>query len=163
MIHQWTIGNETIEVEHFDPRRIDGKKNHGYENLLPVFGPCNRSKSNKWPSAAAESAGIRFLNPTVEKDYGIHLFEDPQSHKIIAVTPAGKYHLRNLALNTEYLILKRKHRSMAKAVREQFDLTRALSGQTAEALDELLRDPEMAIPDIDPPPPKASDESEMQH
>src|ERR1700730_8444931 len=58
MIHERDISRETIEVEHFDPRRIDGTKNHKYENLLPAFGPCNRSKSNKWPTAEAEAKGI---------------------------------------------------------------------------------------------------------
>jgi HNH endonuclease len=96
MIHEREIGRETIEVDHFDPRKVGGKKNHNYDNLLPAYGPCNRSKSNKWPSPEAEASGVRFLNPTVEGDYGVHLFEDPLSHKIIGFTPAGRYHLRHL-------------------------------------------------------------------
>jgi hypothetical protein len=152
MIHEREVSNETIEVEHFDPRRINEEKNHSYENLLPAFGPCNRSKGNQWPSASAASAGARFLNPTLEKDYGVHLFEDPESHKIVAVTPAGKYHLRYLALNTEYLVVKRQNRSKAKWMREQFEITRVLSGQNADAMDQFLRDAESAISDIDPTP-----------
>jgi len=50
MIHERECGTETIEVDHFDPRTVDGKKNHSYNNLLPAYGPCNRSKSNKWPT-----------------------------------------------------------------------------------------------------------------
>ncbi len=156
MIHERETSNETIEVEHFDPRRIGGKKNHSYENLLPAFGPCNRSKGRskgyKWPSASAASAGARFLNPTVEKDYAVHLFEDPKSHKIVAVTPAGQYHLRYLALNSEYLISKRRRRSHAKALLDQFDLTRQLSGENAERLRAMLWDSTLAVSDIDPPP-----------
>jgi len=150
-IHERETSTETIEVEHFDPRRIGGKKNHSYENLLPAFGPCNRSKGYKWPSASAASAGARFLNPTLEKDYGVHLFEDPKSHKIVAVTPAGQYHLRYLALNSEYLISKRRRRSDAKALLDQFDLTRQLSGEDAERLRAMLWDSALAVSDIDPP------------
>lgn len=152
MIHERETGKETIEVEHFDPRKIDGKKNHKYDNLLPAFGPCNRSKSGKWPSPEAAAQGVRFLNPTVERDYGVHLFEDPGSHKIVGVTPAGKYHVRQLALNTEYLIRKRKNRSMAKVVREQIGLIQGLSVYTEAQLRVILGDAESAIPEIDPPP-----------
>jgi|GEM_PF-4529069 len=74
MIHERECGTETIEVDHFDPRTVDGKKNHNYNNLLPAYGPCNRSKSNKWPTGEEEALGFRFLNPTVERDYGVHLY-----------------------------------------------------------------------------------------
>src|ERR1700747_756284 len=88
MIHESEIGKETIEVDYFDPRKVDGEKNHNYDNLLPAYGPCNRSKSNKWPRPEAEALGVRFLNPSVERDYGVHLFEDPESHKIVGFTGA---------------------------------------------------------------------------
>jgi hypothetical protein len=152
MIHEREIGRETIEVDHFDPRKVGGKKNHNYDNLLPAYGPCNRSKSNKWPSPEAEASGVRFLNPTVEGDYGVHLFEDPLSHKIIGFTPAGRYHLRHLALNTEYLIYKRKNRSIAKGLRDKLQLIEGLLPYDAARLNDFLGDAESAIPDIDPPP-----------
>jgi hypothetical protein len=152
MIHERQTSKETIEVDHFDPRKIDGKKNHKYDNLLPAFGPCNRSKGGKWPSPEAAMSSIRFLNPTVEQDYGVHLFEDPDSHEIVGVTPAGKYHVRHLALNTEYLILKRKNRSIAKFLREQTNLIQGLSAYSEAQLMDILSDAESAIPEIDPPP-----------
>jgi 5-methylcytosine-specific restriction endonuclease McrA len=152
MIHEREIGKETIEVDHFDPRKLGGKKNHSYDNLLPAFGPCNRSKSDKWPSAAAEVSGARFLNASVEQDYGVHLFEDPESHRIVAVTTAGKYHLRYLNLNTECLVLKRKNRSIAKRLRDNVPLMQGLSAYDAGQLDDLLGNAESAIPEIDPPP-----------
>jgi hypothetical protein len=118
-----------MEVEHFDPRPINGEKDHRYENLLPAFRPCNRSKWDKWPLPEEEAAGLRFLNPTVERDYGVHLFEDPSSHKIVAVTPAGKYHLRHLNLNSVYLRLKREDRSKAKNLKEDVELLRSVSSE----------------------------------
>lgn len=148
MIHENECGTETIEVDHFDPRKHEGKKNHDYKNLLPAYGPCNRSKSNKWPSVEKETAGLRFLNPSVEGDYGVHLFEDPESHKIVGVTPAGRYHLGHLALNTEYLVRKRANRSRALAMLPKLNL---LPGLTPEQL-RWVNDSASAIPEIDPPP-----------
>jgi hypothetical protein len=153
MIHERESGKETIEVGHFDPCEFDGKKNHNYDNLLPAWGPCNRSKGNKWPTVEEEALGFRFLNPTVERDYGIHLFEDPESHMIVGLTPAGRYHLRCLALNTEHLVLKRKNRSIAKGLRAQVELLQAFSPYTAAQLDDFLGNAESAIPEIDPPLP----------
>jgi hypothetical protein len=152
MIHEREIGKETIEVDHFDPRKVDGKKNHNYDNLLPAYGPCNRSKGNKWPRPEAEALGVRFLNPSVERDYGVHLFEDPESHKIVGFTGAGKYHVRHLALNTEYLNYKRKNRSIARGLRDKVQLIQAFSPYDAAQLNNFLGDAESAIPDIDPPP-----------
>jgi hypothetical protein len=148
MIHERECGRETIEVDHFDPRKENRTKNHDYKNLLPAYGPCNRSKSNKWPSTEEEAAGLRFLNPTVEQDYGVHLFEDPRSHDIIGLTPAGTYHLRHLSLNSEYLVLKRVNRSSARDILSMLDL---LPGLTREQR-EWIEDSASAIPDIDPPP-----------
>ena len=157
MIHEREIGKETIEVDHFDPRKLGGKKNHNYDNLLPAFAPCNRSKSNKWPSAAAEASGARFLNASIEQDYGVHLFEDPESHRIVAVTTAGKYHLRYLNLNTECLVLKRTNRSIAKHLRDKVALMQGLSPNDAARLEDLLGNAESAILPIDPPPSTSPD------
>jgi hypothetical protein len=156
MVHIDCVSNETIEVEHFDPRRINGEKDHRYENLVPAFGPCNRSKSNKCPSPDEEAAGLRFLNPTVERDYGVHLFEDPTSHKIVAITPAGRYHLRHLNLNSEYLRLKREDRSKAINLKRVIELVRSVSNQKAQELEELIRRGESAIQEIPPPPPRST-------
>jgi hypothetical protein len=48
--------------------------------------------------------------------------------------------------------VKRQNRSKAKWMREQFEITRVLSGQSADVMDQFLRDAESAISDIDPPP-----------
>jgi hypothetical protein len=94
------------------------------------------------------ASGVRFLNATAEQDYGVHLFEDPKSHRIVAVTAAGKYHLRYLALNSEYLILKRKHRSMASGLRDKVGLIQGLSPYDTARLDDLLGNAESAIPPL---------------
>jgi hypothetical protein len=82
-------------------------------------------KGQQVATVGEEALGFRFLNPTVERDYGIHLFEGPESHMIVGLTPAGRYHLRRLALKTEHLVSKRKNRSIVKGLRAQVELLQA--------------------------------------
>jgi hypothetical protein len=152
MVHEREVGREEIHVDHFDPRKYDGRKNHDYDNLLPAFAPCNRAKGAKWPSQEAQASGVRFLNPAVEPDYGVHLFEDPNSHAIVGATPAGKYHLRHLALNTEVLVRKRMNRSLARNLRPHISLIQGLPSFSEGDLMTILGDAETAIPEIPPPP-----------
>ena len=44
-------------------------------------------------------------------DYGIHIFEDPDTHEIVGITPEGKYHVRNCDLNAPHFIEERKERT----------------------------------------------------
>lgn len=148
MIHEFEVGREEIHVDHFDPRKSAGRKNHDYSNLLPAFAPCNRAKGVTWPSREAEARGVRFLNPTVEPDYGVHLFEDPESHEIVGATPAGKYHLRYLALNTDLLVRKRRNRALARRLRSYIPLIQGLPSYSEAELLMILGDAEAAIPEI---------------
>jgi hypothetical protein len=152
MVHEREVGREEIHVDHFDPRRFNAGKNHDYSNLLPAFAPCNRAKGAKWPSPEAQASGVRFLNPAVERDYGVHLFEDPDSHAIVGATPAGKYHLLQLGLNTEFLIRKRRNRSLARSLRPHIALIQGLPSFSERELMTILGDAETAIPEIPPPP-----------
>jgi hypothetical protein len=111
-----------MHVDHFDPRKTAGRRNHNYDNLLPALGACNRAKTNKWPSQEQERAGGRFLDPSREPDYGVHLFEHPDSHKIVATTAEGQFHLRYTALNCEYLVKKRHSRAIAHRLRQACSL-----------------------------------------
>jgi hypothetical protein len=89
----------------------------------------------------AEAVGIRFLNPTVEPDYGVHLFEYPQSHKIVRLTQPSKYHLRHMSLNLEYLIRKRPNRSHACDILPKLDLLPGLTRQQFDFEDSAFANP----------------------
>ncbi len=52
-----------------------------------------------------------YLNPCLEHDYGVHLVEDPNTHRLIGLTPAGKYHVRMCDLNADHLIAERGDRT----------------------------------------------------
>jgi hypothetical protein len=47
-------------------------------------------------------------------DYGIHLFEDPQTHNLVGVTPAGRYHIIACDLNADHLVTERRERSLLR-------------------------------------------------
>ena len=99
-----------LEVDHFDPRL---KKNliQPFDNLLPASRHCNGIKSNTWPNREEQKAGCRFLHPGKETDYGVHIFEDAKTHRLIGVTPAGRWHIVMCGLNAPPLIKEREKRS----------------------------------------------------
>lgn len=90
-------GSGGLHVEHFDPNL---KKEHvqTYENLFPVSQPCNSAKGKKWPTEEEQKSGLRFLNCCQEIDYGEQILEDPETHQLVAVTPAASFHLRHCGL-----------------------------------------------------------------
>jgi len=99
-----------LEVDHFDPRKNKDVHQH-YDNLFPASRHCNGKKSNHWPTKAEEAAGIRFLNPCREIDYGVQIKEDPVSHLLVGLTPAARWHIRICALNADHLVDERRKRS----------------------------------------------------
>jgi hypothetical protein len=113
--HVDRVGYKCMEVDHFNPT-LKGAERNKYSNLFPATRHCNGSKSDEWPSVRARKAGLRFLNPCQEQDYGVHIFEDPRTHELIGLTPAGKYHLRYCDLNAPHLILERKERAQLRAL-----------------------------------------------
>jgi len=99
-----------MEIDHFDPT-LKGRIRHRYSNLFLASRYCNNKKHGNWPSPEAQSKGVRFLNCCREQDYGEHIFEDPGTHQVVGVTPAGKYHVRILDLNAPHLVDERAERS----------------------------------------------------
>ncbi|TVP75263.1 MAG: HNH endonuclease [Puniceicoccaceae bacterium] len=111
MLHENQMGGETcLEVEHFDPRRKKDKIQR-YSNLLLSCRHCNLKKSTKWPTEEQYRKGIYFIDPTIELDYGKHIFEDPETHEVFGVTPAGKWQILQMDLNAGFLVRKRKERA----------------------------------------------------
>jgi hypothetical protein len=99
-----------MEVDHFNPRKKKDKFQE-YENFFLSTRHCNGSKRDMWASNRLQRQGSRFLNCCKETDYGIHIFEDPDTHEVVGVTPEGKYHVRNCDLNAEHLIKERGDRA----------------------------------------------------
>jgi hypothetical protein len=115
MQHSSTLGVTTMEVDHFNPR-LPGRLRHRYVNLYLASRHCNNSKRQHWPTAAQIKEGLRFLDCCSEWDYGEHIFEDPVTHRVYGVTPAGRYHIRMCDLNAPHLIGERRTRSRLRLV-----------------------------------------------
>jgi hypothetical protein len=103
--------------------------------------------------------GARFLNPTKEQDYGVHIFEDATSHQLVGTTPEGKYHIRCCDLNAPHLVLERKDRATLRRILSDYPVTAKLplhlsnQGQLLDASSLLRAIHDNMIPQI-PPPPK---------
>jgi hypothetical protein len=99
-----------MEVDHFNPILNHPARNlHG--NLIPASRHCNGFKSQTWPSQDQQAKGLRFINPYEEQDYGVHIFEDRKTGKLVGKTPTGRWHVEMLDLNAEHLVQKRLDRT----------------------------------------------------
>ena len=141
-----------MEVDHFNPR-LKGEARHRYNNLFLACRVCNNSKSDSWPTAKETAAGIRLIDPTVEGDYGVQIFEDPITHELLGTTPAARYHIDIMDLNAESFVFERRCRSEAgelmktKPARILGDLS-----QVREAIRVFRQLIERWIPPIPAPP-----------
>jgi hypothetical protein len=99
-----------MEVDHFNPNKKD-ETIQQYANLFPATRHCNGAKRDRWPTNKDRKAGARFLNCCEEADYGVHIFEDPDNHELVGVTPEGRYHVRNCDLNAPHLVAERAERA----------------------------------------------------
>lgn len=105
-------GPKCMEVDHFNPnRKRDSIQN--YSNLYPATRHCNGAKRDRWPKGKDRAAGMRFLDCCKEADFGLHIFEDPDTHELVGVTPPGKYHVRACDLNAPHLVNERRQRAEA--------------------------------------------------
>ncbi len=98
-------GLKCMEVDHFRPK---GKIRNHYNNFLPATRHCNGAKGQQWPTAARARQGVRLLNPTKEKDYGEHIFQDPKTHELVGVTTPGKYQIVVCDLNAAHFFERRE-------------------------------------------------------
>lgn len=141
-----------MEVDHFQPK---GKRRHHYSNFLPATRHCNGAKSQTWPTAADWRAGIRFLDPTVEQDYGVHMFEDPITHHLVGATPAGRFQILICDLNAPHLVRERRDRAEIATALAQSALPMIVGAPFAEvarSLQALKEELALKIPPIPPPP-----------
>jgi hypothetical protein len=146
-----------MEVDHFNPI-LRGLARNKYANLFPATRHCNGSKASLWPSAGLRKAGVRFLDPTKEHDYGVHIFEDPATHALIGTTPAGRYHIRCCDLNAPHLVIERRDRAKLRELLHSCHVTSrvplsVLADENALDIATVLRGilEKMILP-IPPPP-----------
>lgn len=146
-----------LEVDHFNPH-LNSKVRNRYANLMPSIRHCNGKKTNTWPSEAQLRKQIRFLNPCVEDDYDVQIFEDPLTHQLVGTTPAGKFHIRQLDLNAPFLVEERRFRSELHkllkkgVVRYKGDFSPACLFECDKAFRGIEEMCDLFIPAIKPPP-----------
>jgi hypothetical protein len=99
-----------MEVDHFNPTLVGSARNK-YDNLFLGTRHCNGCKSHLWPTAKERKKGIYILNPCKEQDYGSHIFEHPETHRLIGVTTAGDFHITACDLNANHLVIERRERA----------------------------------------------------
>jgi len=149
-------GLKAMEVDHLDPRK---KSNYlqSYENLFLATRHCNGAKSDDWPTPAQQRKGLRFLNCCKEQDYGLHLFEDPNTHEIIWSSPAGGYHTIHCDLNAPHLVEERRQRSELRKLLDAtpIEVVRP-EPQLLACIEQLRSQLSYMISDIPPLPPRSA-------
>ena len=145
------VEGKMAEVDHFDPR----KKNdcvQEYDNLFLASRHCNGSKWHTWPTSAQQQKGIRFLNCCEEDDYGVCIFENKNSHELIGITPAAKWHIITLDLNAPFLVRERRKRAEIAEILSRPVQLKNLSSDAMQLLKDSLSalkfDKVNLIPDI---------------
>ena len=168
LLHISQMSKMVMEVDHFDPRKKD-KNKQVYTNLVIAYRPCNNSKRAQWPTRAQAKLGMCYLNPRIDIDYGKHLFEDPDTHKIFGVTEEGKWHVEKLNLNDEFLVKARAQRARWKMIieNESAKILEAPQGRESTALNsaaelrELYAKAIPALPEKKNPEPDLDDLEKM--
>ena len=155
--HVERVGYRSIEVDHFNPN-LKGLRRHEYTNLFPATRHSNGAKSDLWPSGKLKRMGVRFLNPTKEQDYGVHIFEDAVTHELVGASPAGRYHIRCCDLNAPHLVQERRDRAqLSKILGDYFvtakvNLSKLGDGKLVDASSVLRAILATMIPPIAAPP-----------
>ncbi len=146
-----------IEVDHFDPREKNAKIQR-YSNLFPADRHCNGTKSDSWPTQEEENEGLRFINCCNEYDYGICIFEDPETHELVGTTPAARYHILTIDLNAPHLVKERTLRAqmLADINSPAYIKDVAKSAELIDVALDLKNAIGRLIPYIPPPPKEAS-------
>jgi hypothetical protein len=150
-------GKGGMDIDHHNPNLQHPKRN-AYENLFLATRHCNGKKGDKWPNPNQRAAGLRFLNPCREMDYGVHLFEDPDTFEIWGATPAGKYHVRMLDLNADHLVRERRRRHSMLKFRKLPQVVSARRDDALKGVQAFQKEVDEMIPLIPqkrkPPQPK---------
>ena len=145
-------GLKCMEIDHFDPR-LKSKFIQDYNNLFLATRYCNGAKSTWHPNPGDAKLGLRLLNCCEEQDYGLHIFEDPGDHKLVGVTPEGKFHIRICDLNAPHFVYERRKRAEIRTRLENTPI--AVKGPyrvVLSLINDVREDLDLMIPPIPPPP-----------
>jgi len=139
-----------MEIDHFNPT-LTGVARNDYKNLFLATRHCNNAKRDKWPDRSLRRKGVRLLNPCEEQDYGPHILEHPETHRLVGLTPAGRYHISICDLNASHLVTERKERADCWRLLEKTPITLKSEGRACldEVLKSLKEQVEKMIPKID--------------
>jgi hypothetical protein len=148
--HDLVTGKSCLDIEHFNPK-LTGAARNRYSNLMLGAHLTNSVKTNTWPTLRQRRKGIRFLNPCKEQDYGVHLFEDPVTHRIVSSTPAGRFHIVACNLNDESYVWERMTRANLRAQIPQPRILPMPPVEISQLASEVSRLVEVMIPPIPPP------------
>ncbi len=97
-----------FEVDHFRPRSKFPALALDYGNLVYACRTCNGFKADKWPTSAQEAEGYRFLDP--DRDRFEEHWEEEADGRLVPTTPAGRYTVSSLNLNSEFRCAERRRR-----------------------------------------------------
>lgn len=150
--HVEIVGSKSMEIDHFNPT-LKGSARHEYRNLFPAVHHCNNFKRAIWPTSSEMKAGLRFLNCCEEQDYGVHIFENPDTHELVGITPEGRYHIDGCDLNAPHFVRERRERSQLRDLLEKYAVH--VQGEIAEARDliqKLRQNVGLMIPPVPAPP-----------
>lgn len=151
MRHVEITGDVAMHIDHFDPRE-KSRYEQRYRNLKLATDGCNIAKGANWPNRAEQRTGARFIDPAKERDYGVHIFEDPVTHELIGVTPAGIYQILICNLNAPHLVIERRERTHLRKLLKGPGRLRSDFDKAKESIAALRRQCERMIPPIPPPP-----------
>ena len=153
MRHMRLAGTTAMHVDHVNPR-LAGKARHAFKNLVLACAQCNGKKSANWPDSEQAMKGLRFLDPCAEQDYGVHLFEDPDSNELIGVTTEGRYHIDMLDLNAETFVWERRFRAAYRKLTKSTAMQIGGSFENLDGLQSMIRKiVSGSIEDLIPPIP----------
>lgn len=113
-------GIDAMDVDHFNPQ-LKKRVKQSYSNLFLSTRHCNGSKGNFWPTVEDKKAGLRLLNPCKENEFPDHIIEESATGKLIGKTPAGKLHIRVMALNDPFLVQHRLERRRFRCLLKKSD------------------------------------------
>jgi hypothetical protein len=151
MQHVEECGDVAMHIDHFDPR-LKTRYTQDYSKLYLASSQCNIAKGVHWPTETEEKWGVRFLDPCAERDYGVHLFEDPSTHELVATTAAGWWQITICDLNAEHFVIERRERANLQKILTGGGRIRSSLALAREAISQLKEDYERKIPPIPPPP-----------
>jgi hypothetical protein len=108
-----------LTVDHYRPVSAGGGDED--DNLVYACFRCNLYKSNYFPAGEDLAHGLRVLHP-LRDDITAHLREDETSHRLLALTETGGFHINLLQLNRPALIERRLQRHLIALVSSERDL-----------------------------------------